>query len=262
MRKSMNGSVNRPMNAAVTLRLRAWLEHMHGMCAWAVSIAAVGGCTQDAAQGSSYAVMVRAVDDLGRPLAGVQLSAAGVGLGATDASGQRTLSIPGTEGQRVDLVARCPERYTGPRERPAFLLKHVRNLQGGVSDQPIEVNLTCDATDHVAVIAIHTEHGGLPVLLRGQAVAQTSEAGTAHVMVREPVGNSFQLTLDTSANPHLRPESPTHMFTVTHQDAFSVWDQPFELEKVAPRRKRRRPKRPSAPPPPPPPPKHIPERLR
>lgn len=230
-------------------------------------VAAIG-CNETASQTSSYAVLVRAVDDLGRPLGDVQLSAAGQALGATDAQGQRSLSLPGVEGQRVDLVATCPQNYAGPRERPAFLLKRMRNLQGNLSDQPIEVNLTCDSTNHIALVAVQTGQSGLPIMLRGQVVAQTSEVGTAHVMLREPVGNSFQLTLDTSSKPDLRPESPTRMFTVTHQDAFSVWDQPFELEKKAPtptprkRAKRRMPVTSLPPPAPPPPPKHIPERLR
>ena len=229
-----------------------------------VAAATLGGCPGDDAKTATYAVVVRATDDLGQPLADVQLSAEGVNLGATDASGQRAMSMPGAEGQRIDLVAQCPQSYTGPRERPAFLLKHVRDLNGGISDRPIEVNLTCDATNHVALVAVHTAHAGLPIMLRGQPVARTSEAGTAHVMLREAVGTSFQLTLDTADQPLLRPESPTRMFTVTQQDAFTVWDQPFELEKPAPKpkRRRRRVKRtPAEPPPPPPPPKHIPERL-
>jgi hypothetical protein len=235
----------------------------------AAALAALGGCAQEVAQNAAYAVLVRAVDDLGKPLADLQLSAAGHSLGATDAKGQRMLSLPGVEGQRVDLVASCPQNFKGPRERPTFLLKRMRNLQGELSDQPIEVSLTCDATNHVSLVALQTGQPGLPVVLRGQVVAQTSDVGTAHVMLREPVGNSFQLTLDTSAKPELRPESPTRMFTVTHQDAFAVWDQPFELEKKAPAvSSRKRPKRraaaaPSAPASAPPPaPRHIPERLR
>lgn len=199
----------------------------------ALCLLAAVGCNQTVTQNSSYAVLVRAVDDLGRPLADVQLSAAGQALGATDAQGQRALSMPGVEGQRVDLVASCPVSYTGPRERPAFLLKRTRAPQGSSSEQPIEVNLTCDSTNHVALVALQTGQGNLPIMLRGQVVGQTSELGTAHVMLREPAGSSFQLTLDTSSRPELRPESPTHVFTVTHQDAFSVWDQPFELEKRA-----------------------------
>lgn len=199
----------------------------------ALWLVAAVGCNQTVTQSSSYAVLVRAADDLGRPLSDVQLSAAGQALGATDAQGQRTLSMPGVEGQRVDLVASCPASYTGPRERPAFLLKRTRTPQGSLSDQPIEVNLTCDSTNHVALVAVQTGQANLPIMLRGQVVGQTSDLGTAHVMLREPAGHSFQLTLDTSARPELRPENPTHIFTVTHQDAFSVWDQPFELEKRA-----------------------------
>jgi hypothetical protein len=199
----------------------------------ALGLIAAAGCNQTVIQNSSYAVLVRAADDLGRPLADVQLSAAGQALGATDARGQRALSMPGVEGQRVDLVASCPPSYTGPRERPAFLLKRVRNPQGSTGDQPIEVNVTCDSTNHVALVAVHTGQANLPIMLRGQVVAQTSELGTAHVMLREPVGNALQLTLDTSARPELSPANPTRMVTVTHQDAFSVWDQPFELEKRA-----------------------------
>jgi hypothetical protein len=199
-----------------------------------VGAAVAVSCNQDATQGASYAVSVRALDDQSKPLPGVQLSAAGRALGATDDRGQLALSMPGAEGQRVDLVASCPTNYKGPRERPAFLLARVRNAQGELSDQPIEVSLTCDATDHIALVAVQTGQAGLPILVRGQVVAQTSEAGTAHVLLRDPVGSSFQVMLDTSAKRELLPENPTRTFTVARQDAFSVWEQTFELEKRAP----------------------------
>jgi hypothetical protein len=211
-------------------------------CALAGSVAAIG-CSQNAAQPSGYAVLVRAADDSGKPLPGVQLVAAGQTLGVTDERGQHALRVPGDEGQRVDLTATCPASYSGPRERPAFLLQRVRDAQGEPSDLPIEVSLTCNATEHIALVALQTGQAGLPIMLRGQVVAQTSELGTAHVMLREPIGKSFQLTLDTSARPELRPDSPTRLFTVTHQDAFSVWDQPFEQERRPPASARKRLKR-------------------
>lgn len=196
-----------------------------------IALAAIG-CNQGVTERAGYAVLVRATDEVGKPLPGVQLSAAtGEALGVTDARGQHSLSMPGVEGQRVDLAATCPEGYSGPRERPAFLLKRMRDAQGEPSDQAIEVGLTCNATEHVALVAVQTGQAGLPILLRGQVIGQTSELGTAHVMLREPIGKAFQLTLDTSARPELRPDNPTHLFSVTHQDAFSVWDQPFEQEK-------------------------------
>jgi hypothetical protein len=198
-----------------------------------VAVWAASGCNQATTESATYAVLVRATDEVARPLPGVQLSAAGQVLGVTDERGQHALRMPGAEGQRVDLAATCPSGYSGPRERPAFLLKRVRDAQGEPTDQPIEVGLTCNATEHVALVAVQTGQAGLPILLRGQVVGQTSELGTAHVMVREPIGKGFQLMLDTSARPELRPDNPTRLFSVTHQDAFSVWDQPFEQEKRA-----------------------------
>lgn len=209
----------------------------------ALGLCAALSCGQGLSEGASYAVLVRATDEVGKPLPGVQLSAADKPLGVTDARGEHALRMPGAEGQRVDLVASCPSGYTGPRERPAFLLQRVRDAQGEPSDRPIEVNLTCDATEHVALVAVHTGQAGLPILLRGHVVGQTSELGTAHVMVREAVGKGFQLVLDTSARPELRPDNPTRLFSIGHQDAFSVWEQPFEQEKRSSAAARKRQKR-------------------
>lgn len=203
------------------------------LAAAALALLAASSCNQSVTESASYPVLVRALDEVGRPLPGVQLAAAGKALGVTDDRGEHALRMPGEEGQRVDLAATCPPSYSGPRERPAFLLKRVRDAQGEPSDQPIEVALTCNANEHIALVAVQTGQAGLPIMLRGQVVAQTSELGTAHVMVREPTGKSFQLTLDTSARPELRPDNPSHLFTVTHQDAFAVWDQPFEQDKRA-----------------------------
>lgn len=224
-------------------------------------------CADADAKAFNYPVLVRAVDDGNNPLANVTLSAGRQSFGVTDATGQRVLRLPGEEGERVDMAAVCPPGYEGPRERPTLLLKRTQDLSG-TGTQPIEVTVTCDAKEHVELVALRTGQAGVPVLLRGQPVAMTSATGTAHVLVREPVGNSFQLTLDTAGKADLRPESPTRMFTVTQHDAFAVWDQPFELEKKQPLAKKhgrsRRKMAPAAPivAEPPPPPKHIPERLR
>jgi hypothetical protein len=212
-----------------------------------------------------YPVLVRASDDLGGPLANVRLVASGRELGATDAAGERLFTLPGSEGERIAFTAGCPAGYDGPRSIPVLLLKRVQGLQSQ-SIQPIELNLVCDARDHVSMIAIRTGRAGIPVKLRGQAVALTSTAGTAHVFLREPMGNAFQLTLDTAGQADLRPESPSRLFTIGTRDAFTVWDQPFETSAKPAAKPKHRPKpklvEAPPPPPPPPPPKHIPERLR
>jgi hypothetical protein len=210
----------------------AQVERALWLCALALLLLAfISGCQKGAVQNERYAVSVQAVDELGKPLPGLQLTAAGTSLGVTDGAGRKSFEIPGVEGQRVDLAATCPARYSGPRERPAFLLKHTRTADGHAGDKPIEVSLTCDANEHLALVAVQTGQAGLPIMSHGQVLGQTSETGTAHVMLREATGKTFQLMLDTSAKPELRPENPTHTFTVTQKDAFSVWDQPFEVEK-------------------------------
>jgi hypothetical protein len=226
------------------------------------TLLAMSACDRIGARISNYPVLVRASDDLGQPLANVQLSAAGHDLGATEPTGTRLLNLPGTEGERVQFSASCPAGYDGPRERPVLLLKRIQSLESpGI--QPIELSLTCDAKEHVSLVAIRTGHAGLPVKLRGQTVALTSTTGTAHVMLREPIGNAFQLTLDTGEQADLRPGSPTRMFTIAQRDGYTVWDQPFEMApKPPPPPKKRVKHKPAAPAPPPPPPKHIPERLR
>jgi len=207
-------------------------------------------------QTSSYPVVVRALDNLEKPLPGVAVNVSGVALGVTDANGQRTLSIPGSDGQRVDLVATCPAGYEGPSEPPMLALKRVEDPQGSDA-QPIEVRVVCQLQEHVEVVAVRSGQPGLPILLRGQPVGHTGSTGTAHVLVRDAVGSSFQLTLDTGTKPQLRPESPTRMFTVAQRDAFAVWDQPFQVEKkvTAPRKRAKRRKvvadAPAAPLPPP-----------
>ncbi|HEY2733552.1 MAG TPA: hypothetical protein VGI70_06185, partial [Polyangiales bacterium] len=133
-------------------------------------------CDRPERRVSSYPVLVHAFDDNAKPLAGLQLMAAGRALGATEVSGDRLLSLAGTEGERVDLASTCPTGYEGPREKPFLLLKHVRSLQGqGL--QPIELSLACTAKEHVSLVAIRTGRPGIPIKLRGQPIAKTSETG-------------------------------------------------------------------------------------
>jgi len=199
-------------------------------------------CGTGGARAETFSVRVRAQDDLGMPMANLQLALAGAPLGVTNASGELVLQLPGKEGQRVDLSASCPEAYNGPRERPTLLLQRSVGPDGAA--KPSELVLTCESKEHVAVVAVRAQPN-LPILLQGQPVAHTGPTGTAHVMLREPPGSAFQLTLDTASRPDLRPAHPSRIFTVTQQDAFAVWDQPFELTKKPVAKKRTRAKSPT-----------------
>ena len=200
---------------------------------------AAAGCNVGGARAETFAVRVRSVDDYGSPLSNLQLALAGAALGATDPNGQLLFRVPGKEGQRVELSAACPETFHGPRERPTLLLQRSAGPDG--QDKPSELVLTCEANEHVAVVAVKAQPG-LPIVMHGQTVARTGPTGTAHVMLREPPGSAFQLTLDTAGRPELRPENPSRVFTVTQHDAFAVWEQTFEAGKKPQIKKRTRAK--------------------
>jgi len=228
---------------------------------WACAIALIGvcwGCKSPGARVTTYPVQVIAQSDADEALAGVQVVADGRALGTTDAQGSLQASITGQEGQRIELQASCPEHFSGPLEQPSLLLKTFESVDPNAS-RSTALHVTCAADERLSLVAIRTGRAGVPVLLRGAEVARTTESGTAHVVVRQPAGSSFQLTLDTKQLPDLKPQSPTRLFPVEARDDFTVWDQGFAEQPKKVVHARRAPK-PAAPPPPPP--KPVPYRLK
>jgi hypothetical protein len=201
-------------------------------------------------------VLVLANTDEGEPLGGVKVSAEGQELGQTDAEGKLLSSLRGTEGQQMKVTGQCPDQYEGPLQEPKLVLRRFASIDPS-TEQRTTVQLVCAASERVKVIAVRAGKPNIPVLLRGEAIAQTNVNGTAHVLLRERAGSSLQLTLDTSAAPELRPKSPTRIFAIDPHDDFAVWDQAFEAEPK--KRKARRVKKEVEAPPEPP--KPVPYRL-
>jgi len=215
------------------------------------------GCGPLNARSSTYAISVQARTDDAAPLPGAVINVGGQQAGVTDGTGKLVLSLAGEEGQPVGMEVVCPTGFSGPTNQPQLLLKRVESLESEAV-APIEVEVECVARERYAVIAVRTGRAGIPIKLRGQAVTTTSASGTAHVLLKEPPGSDFNLTLDTTALADLRPQSPSRQFSVSGRDAFVVWDQSFELvvKKPEPRKRRKR-----EPAPEPPPPRVIPQRL-
>lgn len=215
-----------------------------------VLLLALSGCTS-ARKVPSYPIRVTALSDDGAPLPGVKISADGRDLGATDAQGVVQTKLRGAEGQRVQLNFVCPDRYENKGAAPSLTLLSFASIDKS-SPQHTTVQVQCAARERQTVIAVRAGQPDLPVLMRGEVVAQTGASGTAHVLLKERAGSAVQLTLDTSAAPRLRPASPTRIFTVAAKDDFAVWDQPFDLVAMKVKKKA---------PPPAPPPKHVPYRM-
>lgn len=206
-----------------------------------------GSCGSPPTAERPYTVLIRAFDTEGEPLRGLRVMAAGRELGATAAGGRLQLRLMGTEGQRVDFEATCPEGYNGPRERASLLLKTFQRLSPG-AEQQTELRQTCQAIERVTAVVIRSGEPKIPVRLRDQELTRTSEQGIAHVVFKQKSGISFRLTLDTHEQADLRPQSPSRIFMVGERDELVIWDQPFEKAKPKPRPKRRPPPPPARPP--------------
>jgi hypothetical protein len=208
----------------------------------AVALLALFGCNEAGKQAERYPVRLLAFDDQGEKVAGVAIAFGDQALGSTAQSGMLELELAGGEGDRVQLQASCPEGFAEPSEQPSLTLMRFQSVDPE-ADRFTTLRVVCARSAHIAVVALRSGQPDLPVLLRGEEVARTSSTGTAHVIVENAPGTQFQLTLDTSQKPDLRPHSPTRMFSVGAGDDFSVWDQAFaQAPKPKPRvRKKRAP---------------------
>jgi hypothetical protein len=223
------------------------------MRALALCLLLTAASCQQATGPARFPVHVKATSDQGEPLAGVKVAADGRDLGTTDATGLLRASLPGAEGQRVQLGFVCPDRYERSGDEPSLMLRNFSSVDPD-APQHTTVQVQCSASLRSTVVAVRAGQPNLPVLLRGEVVARTNERGTTHVLLQERAGTSVRLTLDTSSAPQLRPASPVRMFAVTAKDDFTVWDQPFE---VIAKKHKRKPKPEVAPEPE----AHVPERL-
>ncbi len=235
--------------ALSSMKLIVWIAIL--VCGVLVALA----CKQPQGHAPEYALLVVARTDEGDPLAHVRVSAEGRDLGETDEKGELRTALRGSEGQRVQLKGQCPARYEGPIEEPTIMLRRFANVDPN-AEQRTTVQLACAASERVKVIAVRTGKPNIPVLLRGEVVAQTNVNGTAHVLLREHAGAALQLTLDTRSAPELRPASPTRMFAIDAHDDFAVWDQTFEAQAKKPAKRAKKAAEPA-----PPPPKPVPYRL-
>lgn len=174
-------------------------------------------------------VLVRVTSDPGRSLSGASLVIRGRPIATTGAEGSARLSLEGAEGEIFEVTVRCP---TGHRSPSQPLVVPLRRL----ADPRVvpEYEVTCPKTSRKVVVAVRADNGaGLPVTHLGKEIARTDDAGAATVLLDGlEIDDAFTLTLDTGAAPELRPQNPTHSFTVRAADTLLVLDQRFTVEKA------------------------------
>jgi hypothetical protein len=199
-------------------------------CWRAAGLAAFGlGCSLGP-EPATFALTLRFVSDPGEALAGVSVSHGAGGSQLSDAGGRVTTRVQGREGDTAAFVVRCPDGYRSPDEPVGIVLRRFVDPHA-VPEQEV----TCLPLSRRVVVAVRAPGGAeLPVLAGGVEVARTDALGVAHVIWDLPVGESLELTLDTSAQPELQPRSPRQSFGELSSDDVLVFEQRFERRRSRP----------------------------
>ncbi len=175
-----------------------------------------------------FELQINVVSDPGVPLPGAQLIIGGNTQTTTDANGSAHVLSYGHEGDRIDVVVKCPEDYQSP-DAPFSI--GLRRLSKGSPIPHFEVR--CPPTRRTVVVGFRVENGpNLPVRYLGRAIAHTDASGAALFTMRLKPATQVELSLDTSeSGDGLRPQDPKFTFLSTASDDFVVFDQTFIVKK-------------------------------
>jgi len=125
------------------------------------------------------------------------------------------------------LGIQCPAAFASP---PQPLVVGLRHLSDGSPAPTFEVE--CVSLVHSFVVGISAERGArLPLLYLTQPIGETDEFGIAHVLLQASDQEQISLTLDTSARPELRPQSPSLTFVTAPRDELVLLTQRFVEER-------------------------------
>ncbi len=195
-----------------------------------------------------FDVLVSALTDDGAPVAGTEVDVNGRKLGVTRDGGGLAITLAAFDGKVVRLHAECPKGYRTRSSDTQLTLRHFAS--GDPRGQSrLHVAVECRALVRRAAVLVRGQRPNLPVLKRGVEIARTDAHGLAHVMVTTPPHAHFQLTLDTSQLPRLRPRNPSATFVMDDSDRVFVFDQTFDEipVKVKPHHYRPKPPPPAGP---------------
>ncbi len=174
-----------------------------------------------------FPITVSVFGDARQPLAGVELYDQKKLLGKTAASGSVGLKLTGSEGGTVSLRVKCPATFKSP-EKP--IVVGLRLMSAGSPAPKFEAE--CVPLVRTVVVGLRAENGpNLNIVRLNQLVGRTDEQGVAHVRLLVAPGEQVALTLNTSANPLLRPQNPTLSFVAADRDEMLLLEHKFTLHK-------------------------------
>lgn len=176
----------------------------------------------------SYLVNLLVEREPGVPSPGIRLETGGKLLAKTDAAGRAHIEMRGFEGGTVPVNVQCPADCEPLQPFNARLL----TLAQGSA--PTLHAICAPKTRRLAVVLRAALGNDLPVVHHSKTLGVTDADGVAHVLLEGEPGESFELTLDTSTRPELRPQNPGVVFAIASEDSVTSYDSAFTVKAAEP----------------------------
>lgn len=196
---------------------------------WSVlALALTSKCKQEPKP--PFKIVIHVEGDPGIPSPKVPIFFGEVKVKETDDAGNAALDIARADGESVTLDVKCPADTTVAQP----ILVVIRRTDNG---KPVEYKAQCRPLTRSIVVAVRADAGpqggtaNLPVMYLGKMVARTDAAGAAHFGLRLKMGESFQVSLDTSSNERLKPKDPITSFVVEADDEVKIFNAKFTEDK-------------------------------
>jgi hypothetical protein len=91
----------------------------------------------------------------------------------------------------------------------------------------------CIPLVRTVVVGLRAENGAdLNIVRLNQVIGRTDANGVAHLLIQASPGEQVTLTLNTSGNPNLRPQSPTLTFMAADRNEMVLLEQRFSVLKT------------------------------
>ncbi len=213
-----------------------------------LALAGVGaaGCERSAVE--AFPVSVLVVDDQSDAVLGAHVDGAGM-HGLTDSAGRFNVAVTGKAGESIAIKLTCPITHAPEPTVAPLELRALYGMEGEGAIKTIEYQAKCLRKTRSVVLAVQA-HEGLPVSINGQKSGIVGASGVFYTALHVALETDFDVKLDTSQAPTLRPQNPTRVFHVTEDDVL-VFAQVFQEDKPKPHLVRAHTK----------PARHIPQRL-
>lgn len=200
-----------------------------------LALFALAAC-RESVKPPEHHLLVSVTSDGRAPVPGAQITINGKPAGTTADDGEVASVLRQPEGTSLELAVTCPTGFqSGPPQR--ITLRTLAQLEGSTAAPPLRERLLCTPTQRELVLVVNAGQPGIPIMVDGTPRGETNELGVAHTLLAAEPGATFQVTLDTSQHPKLRPQNPARSFALGSEDSVTFFQQEFKQDKPRVRRK-------------------------